>query len=139
MEKVNRNVNKKANCQTNKNTTQKHDYKEIPSLAQKLRTKDLKETYKETVGFLNKTLKRNFRWQTPNTQEKINARVNEGFVLDDFKLVIEDRAREWKDDKKMKRYLRPETLFGTKMEGYVQEAKDNNSDDIDNLPNLMEE
>jgi len=94
--------------------------------------KNVKEI-KDIVEFLNSILNSSFKWQTKKTQEKINARLNEGFVLDDFKLVIEDRAREWRNDKKMKRYLRPETLFGTKMEGYLQEAKDNHNQEKEQI------
>ena len=47
--------------------------------------------------------------------------------------TILDKTYGWPDKhsekinkfKKMKEYLRPETLFGTKMEGYLQEARDN--------------
>jgi len=86
--------------------------------------KNLKEV-RYIVEFLNSTLNSSFRWQTEKTQKFIEARLNEKFLLNDFELVIVDRAREWRDDKGMKRFLRPETLFGTKMEGYLQEAKNN--------------
>ena len=44
---------------------------------------------------------------------------NEGFKLEDFKKVIDKMTMEWKDNNKMKVYLRPETLFGTKFESYL--------------------
>jgi len=84
-----------------------------------------KETIKEIVDFLNSTLERSFKYQSVKTQKFIKTRLSEGFILGDFKLVIEDRAEKWRNDGHMKEYLRPETLFGTKMEGYLQEAKDN--------------
>ena len=51
----------------------------------------------------------------------INARLKEGFNYDDFKKVINNKTCEWKDNAKMSRYLRPETLFGTKFESYLNE------------------
>lgn len=54
------------------------------------------------------------------------ARKNEGFTLDDFKTVIAKKAAEWgkepeKGQKDMRPYLRPETLFGTKFESYLNQ------------------
>lgn len=86
--------------------------------------KNVKEI-KHIVKFLNSTLNSSFRSQTLKTQLLINARLNENRTIKDFELVIKDRAKKWRTDKKMKEYLRPETLFGSKMEGYLQEAKDN--------------
>lgn len=54
----------------------------------------------------------------------INARVGEGASLDEFKLVIEFKHREWSGDPSMAQYLRPETLFGpSKFPGYLAAAK----------------
>lgn len=52
----------------------------------------------------------------------ISARYQEGYVLDDFKKVIETKASHWKDDGKMSAYLRPHTLFGPKFEAYLNES-----------------
>ena len=59
----------------------------------------------------------------------IKARLNEGFTEDDFKYVIKVKSEEWKQDEKMCKYLRPETLFGTKFEGYLnQNVKEEKED-----------
>ena len=39
--------------------------------------------------------------------------------LEDFKLVIDIKAAEWLNDTEMNRYLRPDTLFGSKFEIYL--------------------
>ena len=49
----------------------------------------------------------------------IQARWNQGFRVDDFKKVIDNRVSYWKDDPSNEQYLRPETLFGNKFEGYL--------------------
>lgn len=80
-----------------------------------------KEIYKSIVAFLNEKAGTSFRPSTKNTRDKIRARLNEGFTLDDFKTVIEKKCIEWVDDPKMSKFLRPETLFGPKFEGYLNE------------------
>lgn len=83
--------------------------------------------YQEIVEHLNEKTGTKFRYQTKSTQEKIRSRFNEGFTLEDFKAVIDKKSDEWLNDKKMIQYLRPETLFGTKFEGYLnQQAKPSN-------------
>jgi uncharacterized phage protein (TIGR02220 family) len=49
----------------------------------------------------------------------IKARLAEGFTFDDFKRVIEFKNSQWQNSE-MANYLRPETLFGNKFEGYLQ-------------------
>lgn len=78
-----------------------------------------KEIYINIVSFLNENAGTAYRSTSRKTQSLINARLNEGFTLDDFKQVILNMCAEWKNDKKMQNYLRPETLFGTKFEGYL--------------------
>lgn len=77
--------------------------------------------FKEIVDYLNNSAGTNYRSSSKKTQQLIKARINEGYTLDDFKVVIEKKTREWINDNKMKGYLRPETLFGTKFEGYLNQ------------------
>ena len=77
--------------------------------------------FKEIVDYLNKSAGTNYRASSKKTQQLIRARINEGFTLEDFRVVIEKKTREWINDNKMKAYLRPETLFGTKFEGYLNQ------------------
>lgn len=75
--------------------------------------------FKAIVEYLNQKLGTNYRFTNKSTQTKINARLNEGYVLDDFIAVIDKMCLEWASDEKMRAYLRPETLFGTKFESYL--------------------
>lgn len=77
--------------------------------------------FKEIVDYLNNLAGTNYRASSKKTQQLIKARINEGFTLEDFRVVIEKKTREWINDNKMKAYLRPETLFGTKFEGYLNQ------------------
>ncbi len=84
----------------------------------------------EIVTYLNDTANKKYRHTTNKTKTLINARMNEGFTVDDFKKVIDKKTNDWKEDNKMNRYLRPETLFGTKFEGYLNE-KESKTNEID--------
>ena len=79
-----------------------------------------KEIYKEIVEYLNLKANTNYKDKSSKTQSLIQARLNEGFTKDDFKKVIDNKCSSWLDNE-MNKYLRPETLFGTKFESYLNE------------------
>lgn len=79
-------------------------------------------TYEEIISYLNDKAGTGYKANSQATKRKINARLNEGFKLDDFKTVIDNKCSEWLGDSKMSKYLRPETLFGTKFESYLQQG-----------------
>lgn len=78
-----------------------------------------KEIYKEIVSYLNEKTGKHFKDSSQKTRTAIHARLAEGFKLEDFRTVIDKKCDDWLGDKKMEEYLRPETLFGTKFEGYL--------------------
>lgn len=75
--------------------------------------------YQEVVEYLNQKTGKNFKHTSKVTQRHIRARFAEGFTVNDFKQVIDKKCSDWLRDQKMKEYLRPETLFGTKFESYL--------------------
>ncbi|MGQ9570175.1 MAG: conserved phage C-terminal domain-containing protein, partial [Thermodesulfovibrionales bacterium] len=77
----------------------------------------------EIVDYLNKQIGTRYKPTTPKTQRLIRARLREGFTLEDFKRVIDKKCAAWRADAEMCRYLRPETLFGTKFESYLNEPE----------------
>lgn len=76
--------------------------------------------YKEIVEYLNDKADRNYKHSTKKTKTLIKARWNEGFRLEEFKTVIEVKVASWSSNT-MSNFLRPETLFGTKFESYLNE------------------
>lgn len=90
----------------------------------------------EIVDYLNSKIGTHYRATTRKTQSLIKARMNEGFTVDDFKKVIDNKSTEWGKDSKMSKYLRPETLFGTKFESYLNQTavKTKKSKRINTLP-----
>lgn len=77
--------------------------------------------YHEVVSYLNSKAGTSFRKTSAKTKQLIDARVAEGFNLQDFKQVIDNKIKDWKRDPSMVQYLRPITLFGTKFEGYLNQ------------------
>lgn len=77
-------------------------------------------TIVEIVDYLNSVCGTKYNPKTKNTVKHINARLNEGYTVDDFKTVIDKKAAEWKRTS-MEQYLRPDTLFGTKFESYLNQ------------------
>ncbi|MGK4092952.1 conserved phage C-terminal domain-containing protein [Pediococcus pentosaceus] len=83
------------------------------------------ETFKEIISYLNEKAGTKYRASGSKTQRLIKARFNDGFNDEDFKKVIDIKVAEWSGTD-MAKYLRPETLFGTKFESYLnQEVKKN--------------
>lgn len=77
--------------------------------------------YTEVVDYLNIVAKTNYHSGSQKTKDLIKARFNEGFKIDDFVCVIDKKVAEWKDDEKMQKFIRPETLFSNKFEGYLNQ------------------
>ncbi|WP_028982866.1 conserved phage C-terminal domain-containing protein [Sporolactobacillus terrae] len=80
-----------------------------------------KDIVVEVINHLNASAGTHYKSTTKKTKTLIHARLAEGFKQEDFMQVIDKKCKQWKKDKKMNRYLRPETLFGTKFEGYLNE------------------
>ena len=51
--------------------------------------------------------------------DRIGQLVSDGYGEEDFRKVIDSKAAEWLNDPKMRRYLRPSTLFGPKFSNYA--------------------
>lgn len=79
---------------------------------------DNKDIYSEVLGYLNEKAKTNYRISSKEAQKHINARLSEGFTVEDFKTVIDKKCAEWIGTD-YEQYLRPQTLFGTKFESYL--------------------
>ena len=76
--------------------------------------------YSQVVEYLNEKANTKYRATSKKTKEKIDARLNEGYTLEDFKTVIDNKVSSWSGTE-YELYLRPETLFGPKFEGYLNE------------------
>ena len=88
----------------------------------------------QVVDYLNQKTGKAFRSTTDKTRKLIKIRLKEGFSLEDFKKVIDIKTAEWGRDPKMCEYLRPETLFGTKFEGYLNQKGGSSIEQIEYDP-----
>lgn len=75
----------------------------------------------EIISYLNEKTGKNFKSGVPKNRDLIKARINEGYVLEDFKKVIDNKVAEW-NNTEMSKYLRPETLFSNKFDGYLNQV-----------------
>ena len=101
-------------------------------------SKKVSDEVKTIVDYLNERAGKKFRHNTAETIKHINARLREGYTVEDFKTVIDTKVVEWKGNPEMEKYLRPETLFGLKFESYLNQeggkttTKDGISEELKN-------
>ena len=72
------------------------------------------------INYLNEKLGTKYKANTKATKSIIKARLDEGFTVEDFQKVVDKKVSQWKGTE-MEQYLRPQTLFGTKMESYLNQ------------------
>lgn len=81
------------------------------------------DTIKEIVDYLNTKTSKKFSPKTAETKRAISARLKEGYTIDDFKKVIDNKVSDWTDGD-MQKYLRPQTLFRpSNFEAYLNESQ----------------
>lgn len=95
--------------------------KEVEKVKAEEKANKSNEEAKEIIAYLNQITGSKYKLAT-STLSKINARMKEGYKLDDFKRVIDLKSKEWTGTK-FEAYLRPETLFSTKFESYVNQKE----------------
>jgi uncharacterized phage protein (TIGR02220 family) len=77
---------------------------------------------KEIISYLNEKAEKNYR-NTESNYNLIRPRLKEGFSIDDIKIVIDKKSKEWKNTN-MDKYLRLQTLMQKgKFEGYLNEKE----------------
>ena len=81
----------------------------------------------DIVDYLNAKADTKFKSSSKKTKSLIHARFEDGFTVDDFYTVIDKKCEEWKGTE-FEKFLRPETLFGTKFEGYLNQKNNKNED-----------
>ncbi|HEU8437603.1 TPA: conserved phage C-terminal domain-containing protein [Streptococcus pneumoniae] len=112
----------------------------FPTWLEETAIKDLERTkHKELwvpIAYLNQVANKRYKF-VDKTKRLLLARFKEGYTLEDFKQVIDIKTAEWKDSPEFSKYLRPETLFGSKFDGYLnQKPKTIKGESEDNFPDL---
>ena len=95
-----------------------------------LNTKEYNIIVEQVIDYMNELAGTSFKKSTKKTNSLIKARLKEGFNIDDLKDVVYYKYNEWyKDPFRFSNgimsyvYYRPNTLFGTKFEEYLETYK----------------
>lgn len=78
------------------------------------------EVYDEIVNYLNQSTGSSYKSNSKITRTYIDARLNEGYTVEDFIKVISIKSTKWLNTK-FAEFLRPQTLFSNKFESYLNE------------------
>lgn len=135
----------------NKQLTTNEEYKEYKNIKNDEEReeckKEKKDTYlqerKQIIEYLNQKIGTRYRHGSELNKKCMNARLNEGYTVEDFYTVIDKKCKEWQGTEREK-YLRPETLFGNKFESYlnqniVKDEKYTGNAYIDTIKNRVNE
>ena len=95
------------------------------------RSEKVSEVTRIAIDYLNKRAGTAYKASSRKTKELVSARMNEGFTEEDFYTVIDNKVDEWGKPPKagandMRPFIRPETLFGTKFEAYLNQRRVSN-------------
>jgi uncharacterized phage protein (TIGR02220 family) len=95
---------------------------EKPKQTKKLAKNDTSSIAREVLDYLNQKTGKRYSGKAADIL-KIKARMAppENHTLEDFKTVIDKKCAEWIGGN-MEKFLRPETLFGTKFESYLNQS-----------------
>lgn len=101
---------------------------------------DTTEICKKIIDYLNSKCNTKYRYNADNTKKHIGARLKEHYTLEDFYTVIDKKYDEWVGTEREK-FLRPDTLFGSKFESYLNQKiiKGSGSDYIDKIQRRVRE
>ena len=80
------------------------------------------EQRKAVIDHLNEVTGASYKPNSNATRRHLDARLREGFTVEQLCGVVDTKAAQWLNDGKMRAFLRPETLFGSKCEGYINEG-----------------
>lgn len=132
--KTKANVNVNANDNGNGNSNEKENVVLPPSLSSL--DQKIAKAHETVIPYLNKLTGKSFKPDTAATKKLIAARVKDGHGWQAFKTVMDGRFAAWSNDPKMREYLRPETLFGSKFESYLNASPENSKQDDDDGFNI---
>ncbi len=104
--------------------------KDNKSLSKKIHTKESIKTkktiipYEEIISYLNEKAGKHFKPTSKAVQSLINARWQEDKdyqTIDAFKYVVDVKCKDWLGKPEYEKFLRPQTLFGTRFDAYLNE------------------
>lgn len=92
-----------------------------------------KEAIKAIIDYFNEHVGTHYTYRNKEINGYINARISEGFSVDNFKTVIDNKIASWKGTE-WEQYLRPKTLFApSHFEDYLNERRPKQRDDYSDV------
>lgn len=80
------------------------------------------ESIAAIIDYLNERVGTHYTYRNKSINGLINARLSEGFTIDDFKTVVDNKVAEWTGTEWAK-FLRPKTLFApSHFEEYLNQS-----------------
>ena len=113
--KANKAVNVNGNVNVNSNVN-------VNDIKKKASPSDAIITILEDLNKRTKS-KKGFSPLAHSNQNLIKARMSEGYTVEDFILVNKKKCEQWMNDSEMAQYLRPQTLYSNKFEGYLNQIE----------------
>ena len=98
--------------------------KSLPNKLDIYNLEDNLEIYKVVIDYLNAKAGTHYKASSKSTRQHINARLAEGFKVEDFQRVVDNMWTAWKGTE-WEQYMRPSTLFGSKFENYLNRKPQN--------------
>ena len=95
------------------------------------------ESIKEIIDYLNINTNKRYTYNNKSFNRHITARLKDGFTVDEFKLVIDKKCREWKGTE-FEQYLKPTTLFSqAHFEEYLNQPEKKSKNDASFLDEII--
>ena len=97
----------------------------VKSINKKSLTDSYMDQVEEILNYLNEKTGKKFTSRSKSSVKMIKDRLREGYVVDEFKAVIDNKVAAWGNNPDMKIYLRPETLFRpSHFDSYLNDVED---------------
>ena len=113
------------NVYIDKNSIDKNIYIVGEPTAEKPKKDSYMGQVEEILSYLNEKTGKKFTSRSKSSVKMIKDRLREGYVVDEFKAVIDNKVAAWGNNPDMKIYLRPETLFRpSHFDSYLNDVED---------------
>ncbi len=108
--------------------------------SKKLKSRTHPEEVKQIIEYFNHVCGTKYRYQSKATADMVNARINDGFTVEDFYKVIDTKYADWHNDSDRCKYLRPETLFRpSHFESYLNQKRALSAENAGGISKKMSE
>lgn len=132
------NIDKEININKNLNNNKreiveieekKDNSKELSPSATSNILKDVLNLFNEYEGYE--------RYHANNEQDTVEIldKINKGYGFESFQKIFKKKLSEWGCSEKMKSFIRPKTLYGSRFEQYLKESEIKEVDELEDIVN----